>query len=73
MILINVVQIPMEHGMHEMITQNQDGSFTIFINARDSHERRMESYNHALHHINNNDFEKSDVQEIEYEAHREVI
>lgn len=67
--MINTVVISMEHGMHEMIALNHDGSYTIFLNARDSHERRMESYRHAVRHLERRDFEKSDVQKIEAENH----
>lgn len=67
---INVVYLNMEYGIHEQVTQNHDGSYTIFLNARDSSEMNRASYDHALYHINNNDFEKADVNLIEYEAHK---
>lgn len=54
----------------EMVRQNEDGSYTILLNAKMSHERLQKAYLHALGHITHNDFEKSDIQEIEYEAHR---
>ena len=54
----------------EMVMQNADGGYTILLNAKMSHERLQKAYLHALGHIMHNDFEKSDVQEIEYEAHR---
>lgn len=54
----------------EMVRQNEDGSYTILLNAKMSHERLQKAYLHALGHIKNNDFEKDNVQEIEYEAHR---
>ena len=62
----------MEYGIHEQITQNHDGSYTVFLNARDSTEMNRMSFVHALCHIHNNDFEKYDVQEIEYEAHKKT-
>lgn len=55
----------------EMVTGNEDGSYTIFINARLSYESQLEAYKHALKHINNNDFEKTDVQQIEAIAHEQ--
>ena len=67
--LINVIYLNMEYGIHEQITQNQDGSYTIFLNARDSDAMNKLSYYHALSHIVNHDFEKHDVQLIEYDAH----
>ena len=68
--MINVVVMNMEHGIHEMIVANHDGSHTIFLNARDSNERRMESYCHALSHLKHDDFDKDDVQQIEADCHR---
>ena len=53
----------------ETVTQNADGSYTIFLNSRMTQERQLESYLHAMRHITNNDFEKTDIQEIESEAH----
>lgn len=55
----------------EAITPNEDGSYTIFINARLSNEEQLKSYKHALKHIQNGDFDKTDVQKIEYSAHQE--
>lgn len=46
------------------------GGYTIYIGTHLSDQGRIRAYNHAMHHINNLDFEKADVQEIEYEAHR---
>lgn len=67
---INVVYLNMEYGIHEQVTQNHDGSYTIFLNSRDSYEMNRFSYIHAMHHITNGDFEKFDVQEIETKAHK---
>lgn len=67
--MINIVIMNLEYGMHEMVTANHDGSYTIFLNARDSSERRLQSYYHALGHIERNDFGKADIQQIESEAH----
>lgn len=54
----------------EMVTENEDGSYTVLINARLSYEGRLQAYKHALRHINNDDFHKQeDVQKIEYNAH----
>ena len=53
----------------EAITENEDGSYTIFINSRLNYEQQVMSYLHALKHITGNDFEKEDVQKIERIAH----
>lgn len=55
----------------EMITENSDGSYTIFINARLSYNTQLKAYQHAIQHIENQDFEKADVQIIEAAAHKE--
>ena len=44
---------------------NEDGSFTIIINARISQARQMIAYQHALAHIMRDDFGKADADEIE--------
>lgn len=54
----------------ETIVKNDDGSYTVFINARFSFERQQESVQHALRHLEHNDFDKDNVQQIEFEAHQ---
>lgn len=58
---------------NEMVTVNEDGSYTIFINSRLSHNRQLESYKHAIKHIENDDFHKTDIQSIEHNAHSSMI
>lgn len=53
-----------------MVVENEDGSYTILINAKLSYSGRIEAYKHAMNHINNNDFQKENVQEIEFHAHK---
>lgn len=56
------------------VTPNEDGTYSIFINANQSDEGIMRTYYHELSHILNDDFEKDDVQQIEAEAHgRKVV
>jgi len=45
--------------------------YTIYIDDKLSPEGRRDAYRHALYHITNHDFEKSDVNSIEIEAHKE--
>lgn len=54
---------------NEMVVQNEDGSYTILINAKLSQDGQLKAYQHALNHISNGDFEKSEIQSIEYQAH----
>lgn len=64
-------QIFFMEGMtvNEAITENEDGSFTIFINNNLCDSKRLKAIKHAIRHITDRDFEKTDVQEIELSAH----
>lgn len=53
----------------ELVTPNEDGSYTVLINARMSYEMQRKALLHALKHILNDDFEKENVQQIEAAAH----
>jgi len=68
--VINVVYLNMEFGIHEQVSHNHDGSYTIFLNSRDSRAMNILSYQHALKHILKMDFEKDDIQQIEAENHK---
>lgn len=62
--------IDMDTTAEEMVTENADGSYTIFINARIAFNRQQEAVEHAIRHIKDQDFEKTDVQQIEAVAHQ---
>lgn len=47
------------------------GGYTIYIDPSLSYHQQIKAYNHALWHIQNNDWEKDDLQQIETEAHKE--
>ena len=53
----------------ELVTPNEDGSYTILINSRLSYEMQRAAFLHAMAHILNDDFEKENVQQIEAAAH----
>lgn len=61
--------IVLDMPTNEAVTVNEDGSYTIFINARLAKEQQIKSYYHAMKHILGEDFEKINVQEIETLAH----
>jgi len=63
--------VDMPSGFRGHCNPNPDGSYSIFINAKLSYEMQREVYMHELAHILNNDFEKTDIDEIEYCAHEE--
>ena len=66
---VNIVLQDFPEGGNEMVCLNEDGSYTILINARLSRESQVDAYVHAIDHIEKKDFQKTDVQSIEYEAH----
>lgn len=66
---IFVYHIPLPDGVHEIVLPCLDG-YTVYLDDNLSYEERIKNYMHAKHHIDNNDFERFDVQEIEYDAHR---
>lgn len=70
---IGVHVIDMDTAVHEQVVSNEDGSFSIFINARLNFEAQMLAYHHALIHIANDDFRKNDVDEIETDAHNNTL
>lgn len=55
-------------GVKEIVAPCLDG-YTVYVNDRYTFETRVGSYLHAVGHIEGNDWEKSDVQSIEAEAH----
>lgn len=67
---INIMVMDMVIGIKEQVSKNSDGSYTIFLNARYSHDALMKAYDHALDHIRRSDWEREDVQQIEAEAHK---
>lgn len=66
---VNVVFRDFPNFGKEMVVLNEDGSYTVFINTRLNYEQQMKSYLHAMRHIVGDDFQKEDVQNIEYLAH----
>lgn len=62
---IGVYFLDMDTAVEEEVHPNEDGSFTIFINARISHARQMAAYQHAIKHVMNNDFDKELADDIE--------
>lgn len=65
-------QVFLTDGMkvNEAVTENEDGSYTIFVNNNLCESKRIRAIKHAIDHIENRDFGKEDIQEIEFEAHK---
>lgn len=67
---VNVVVMDFKTAKgNELVTLIEDGSFTRLINARLSYAGQLKAYEHAMRHINENDFQKEDVQSTEYTTH----
>lgn len=61
---VRVVDLPLPVG--GMVTPNEDGTFSVYINAKNSKEKQMKSYSHEVSHIENDDFYNGkDVKSIE--------
>ena len=70
-VFVYIVDLP--ESIPEMVVPCEDG-YCVYLNARLSYQRQLEAYLHAVNgHIKNNDFEKTDVQQIEMEAHYGII
>ena len=67
-IIVKLIDFPT--SAKEAVTKNEDGTYTVFINAKLSHEMQLESYAHALAHIMGSDFEKENADQVELMAHQ---
>ena len=65
-VFVYIVDLP--DRVEEMVTPCIDG-YTVYLNARLTYAGRVRAYHHAMRHIERNDFEGFDIQEIEMEAH----
>lgn len=55
---------------HGTFVCNEDGSYTIFLDPNDTHERQLEAYMHELEHIVNGDIEAAkSADDCEKERH----
>ena len=56
--------------VNEVVVENEDGGYTVFIDDRLSDEGKKKAYRHALRHIEADDFAKhGDADQIERETH----
>ena len=61
-----ITRLPM--GIHEAVMPCYDG-YTVYIDETLDHSARIDAYNHALRHINAQDWQRVNVQDIEACAH----
>ena len=65
---IYIYYVDLPNNVKEIITPCYDG-YTVYINKRLPREAKKRAYNHAVRHIQRDDFHKTDVQAIEYQNH----
>lgn len=67
---LTIVYMNLPKDVDEVITVNNDCSYTAIIAENRCQQKQLEAYKHALKHIKNDDLEDGkDVQDIEKEAH----
>lgn len=67
---VNTWLIDMPPRVKGHTVKNEDDSYSVFINARISHEDRIKTYKHEIQHILEDDFKKCNVEEIESRTHK---
>lgn len=66
----NIIYIDMPGAIKAYTACNADGTFTIVLNSRLTHEQHLISYQHELEHIKSGDYDKKcSVDLIEINAH----
>lgn len=67
---VNVIMAnDMPIGTKEHIWKNTDDSFTLKLNAKYDQDTLQKAFEHASEHILHDDWDRSDVQQIEAHAH----
>lgn len=69
-IYVYLVKFP-SYRTREAILPCADGGYTVYVDERLSRQEQRAAYRHALRHIERGDWEKSDVDSIEAEAHEQ--
>ena len=62
---VRLIDLP--YGVHGCVSEDADGFYSVYVNAKDSRERQYKALDHERRHIENNDFSLSDVVEAEGE------
>ena len=69
---IHTYLVPLPTKTKESIVPCADG-YTLYLNDKLSHEQHLISYQHAVGHIDRDDWDREDVQEIESSCHRQFF
>lgn len=63
---VRIVDFPRGVQPHGMVMPNDDGTFSVFLDARVSRERQKQLCDHEFEHIKNDDFyNDKPIEEIE--------
>ena len=63
---VRLVDFPVGAGCDGAITPNDDGTYSIYLDARTTFERQKKAFKHELDHANNNDFyNDKDIEAVE--------
>ena len=65
---IQLIQCP-NKKVKESVVENEDGSYTIFIESSLSKDKQQDAFKHAMKHILGDDFTKYNIDKIEFDAH----
>lgn len=55
--------------VHEAVSENEDGTITIFLDKNATRESQRKRFLHVMRHLAGDDFRKEDIQIIEANAH----
>lgn len=65
---VRLIRFP-NNKVRETVVENEDGSYTIFIDSTLTFDKQKKAFEHAMKHIIGDDFTKDDVNWIELDAH----
>lgn len=64
---VRLIDLP--YSVDEMVSIDEEGFASIFLNARHSHEQQQKSLRHALRHLDKDDFyNDKDIRTVEARA-----
>lgn len=59
-------KLPLPPSIKGLAVQDKEGQYNIYLNAHLTHEAHIETIEHEIQHISNNDFSKGEhVKDIE--------
>lgn len=69
---IYIYYVDMPCSIESNVVENPDGSYTLYLNSRFTHEKNIEGYLHELDHIENEDFKAiNDIHDVEVRARKD--